>query len=125
MYKKLKDTLETIREKIQQYYNKYRLKGPYLKEGNKIFLFARNIKIKRLSKKLNWKKIGLFKIKKKVLTLNYKLNLPSTIRLRSKVFHISLLKPALKKAKLNTFTKALNNEKFDIKEVLNSHVSNG
>lgn len=80
--------------------------------------------MKRLNKKLDWKKIGLFKINKKISILNYKLDLPSTIRLRFKMFHISLLKPVLKKAKFNTLAKTSDSEEFDIKKVLDLYISN-
>jgi len=50
------------------------LKDLVKKKGDKIFLI-RNLNIKQLNKKLNIKKIRLFKITKKVLTLNYKLDL--------------------------------------------------
>jgi hypothetical protein len=44
-------------------------------------LKIQNLKTKQLSKKLDFKKIGLFRIVKKILTLNYELALPKTIRL--------------------------------------------
>lgn len=96
-----------------------------MKKGDKVFLFIRNLKIKRLSKKLDWKKVGLFKVKKKVLTSNYEFDLPSIIRLRSKVFYVSLLKPVLKKAKLDTLAKASDDEEFDVKEILDLRINNG
>jgi len=57
----------------------YRFKRPYLKEGDKVFLLIQNLKIKQLNKKLDFKKIGLFKIIKKISILNYKLILLKTI----------------------------------------------
>jgi len=77
--------------------------------------------LKRPSKKLDFKRYRLFQIKKKVTTFNYKLNLPASIKVWIKVFHISLLEPALKgvplekKIKINT-----NKDKYDVKEVINS-----
>ncbi|KAK1710669.1 hypothetical protein BDP67DRAFT_407135, partial [Colletotrichum lupini] len=50
-----------------------------LKEGNSAYLFYYNIKIKRLSNKLNYKKLRLFKIIKKVLLINYELKLLNII----------------------------------------------
>ena len=44
------------------YYNKFHLKGLWFKRGDKVYLSRRNIKITRPSDKLNYKKIGLFKI---------------------------------------------------------------
>jgi len=61
-----------------------------LKKGDKIYLIRRNIKTKRLSNKLNHKKIRLYKIKKVKSLVNYKLILLSNINIYP-VFYISLL----------------------------------
>jgi hypothetical protein len=65
-----------------------------LKEGDKVYLIQRNIQIKQPSTKLDHKKLGLFKIKKIIGPVNYKLVLPKTINIHP-VFHISLLEPVL------------------------------
>jgi len=75
-----------------------------------VFLLIRNIKIKRLSRKLDFKKIGPFKVKRKISILNYELDLLEIIRLRTKVFYISFLKPVSKNAKLETYIKAEDDE---------------
>jgi len=76
--------------------------------------------LKRPSKKLDFKRYGLFQIKKKVTTFNYKLNLPANIKVRIKVFHISLLEPALKGVPLEKKIKInANKDKYDVKEVVN------
>ncbi|OHF04617.1 hypothetical protein CORC01_00088, partial [Colletotrichum orchidophilum] len=49
------------------------------KKKNNIYFFRRNIKTKRLSDKLNYKKLKPFKIIKKVLLINFKLKLLNTI----------------------------------------------
>jgi len=92
----LKDELEFIRTRIKQYYNKHRLEGPCLKRGDKAYLILRNLRISRLSKKLDFKKIGLFRIDERISNNNYRLLLLVTIRLRTYVFHISLLELALR-----------------------------
>jgi hypothetical protein len=61
------------------YANKKRLKGPTLKKENKVYLLYKNIKIKRLNNKLDYKKLGLFKIKKKLLDTNFRLLLSKKI----------------------------------------------
>ena len=58
--------------------------------------FSQNLHLKRLSKKLNFKRYGPFWINKKVTTFNYELDLPASIKVRIKVFHVLLLEPALK-----------------------------
>jgi hypothetical protein len=57
-------------------------------------LIQRNIQTKQLSTKLDHKKLGLFKIKRVIGPINYKLVLPKTINIYL-VFHISLLEPVL------------------------------
>jgi hypothetical protein len=65
-----------------------------LKKGDKVYLFQKNVKIKRLSDKLNYKKLRLFKINKKIEFMNYKLKLLKNIKIYL-IFHISFLKLAL------------------------------
>ena len=53
----------------------------------------RNIKMKRLSNKLNYTKLKSFKILEEKKSVNYKLKLSLIIRIYL-IFYISLLKPA-------------------------------
>ena len=55
-------------------------------------VFATNVKTTRPSKKLDYKKMGPFKITKKVGTSSYKLDLPASMTIHN-TFHISLLEP--------------------------------
>ncbi len=87
----LKEELEFVRTRMKQYYDKHRLEGPRLERGDKVYLISRNLRIKRLSKKLNFKKIGLFKVEERISDNNYRLLLLATMRLRTCVFYISLL----------------------------------
>ena len=79
LYAMLRDELEFVRGRIKEYYNKYRLKGPRLERGDKVYLILRNIRTNRLSKKLDFKKIGLFKVDKRISDNNYRLLLLVTI----------------------------------------------
>jgi hypothetical protein len=67
---------------------------PTLKKRDKIYLIQRNIQTKQLNTKLDHKKLGLFKIKRIIKLINYKLVLPKTINIYP-VFHISLLELVL------------------------------
>ena len=96
----LRDELEFVRGRIKEYYDKYRLEGPYLERGDKVYLILRNIRMNRPSKKLDFKKIGLFKVDKRISDNNYRLLLLATIRLRTYVFYISLLELVPKIARL-------------------------
>lgn len=53
-----------------------------------------NIKTNRPSDKLDYRKLGPYKILKKIKEVNYELELPETIKLHP-VFHVSLLEKAL------------------------------
>jgi hypothetical protein len=55
------------------YANKLRLENPRLREENIVYLLRRNIKITRLSDKLNSKKINPFKIKRNIRDINFEL----------------------------------------------------
>jgi hypothetical protein len=75
------------------YVNKSKLEGSRLREGDLVYLLRRNIKIIRLSDKLDSKKIGLFKIKRNIRNISFELKFSSIMRIYS-IFHISLLEPA-------------------------------
>ena len=66
---------------------------PAFKRGDKVYLLRKHIKTKRLSTKLDFKKLGPFKILEKISSVNYQLQLPKNSRLHL-VFHVSLLEPA-------------------------------
>jgi hypothetical protein len=55
------------------YVNKLRLESPRLREKDIIYLLRRNIKITRLSDKLDLKKIRLFKIKYNIRDISFEL----------------------------------------------------
>ena len=76
------------------YYNKKRLEGPRLREGDKIYLLRRNIKIIRPTDKLDYKKFRLFIIKRNIKDTSFKLKLPPIIKIYP-IFHISFLEPIL------------------------------
>jgi hypothetical protein len=77
-------------KKVVSYYDRYYSIEPMLKERDKVYLIQQNIQTKRLSTKLDHKKLGLFKIKRVAGLVNYELVLLKTINIYP-VFHISLL----------------------------------
>jgi hypothetical protein len=83
--------------------NKKRLEGPNLRKGDKVYLWRRNIRIKRLSNKLDFLKLGAFEIEDKKGPVNYKLKLPKEIRIHP-IFHISLLELVYPNAPLDQST---------------------
>ncbi len=61
-----------------------------MKKEDKVYFLIKNIKNKRLNKKLNYIKIGLFSIKKNKGLINYKLNLLTDAKVYL-IFYIFLL----------------------------------
>jgi len=66
---------------MRKYYNFKKSKGPDLKEGDKVWLLHKIFKSRWLSKKLDYVKIGLFKIAIKILEVIYRLNLLAKIKI--------------------------------------------
>ena len=60
---------------MAKYYNLRRSKGPDLKEGDKVWLLYKNFKSRQLSKKLDYVRLGPFRITAKILEVIYRLNL--------------------------------------------------
>ena len=69
-----------------------------------VYLLRKNVKTKWLSNKLDYKKLGPFRIKRKIGPVNYKLSLPYIMKIYL-VFYILLLE----KAPLNTIENRTDN----------------
>jgi hypothetical protein len=72
------------------YVNKFKLGKPRLQKKNLIYLLRRNIKIIKLSDKLDLKKIGPFKIKRNIRDISFEFKLPLIMKIYP-IFHLSLL----------------------------------
>jgi len=66
---------------MKKYYNFKKFKGLDLKEGNKVWLLYKNFKLRQLSKKLDYIKLGLFKIAAKISEVMYRLDLLTKIKI--------------------------------------------
>ena len=73
--------MKLVQKRIKRYYDLKVFKGLDLKGGDKVWLLYKNILNRRPSKKLNYIKLKLFKIKKKVTEVNYKLDLLAKIKI--------------------------------------------
>jgi hypothetical protein len=100
LYTIFKEELEFVRYRIKEYYDKSWFEGPRLVKGVKVYLISWNLYIKRLSKKLDFKKFRPFKIDEYVLYSNYRLILLVSIKLRTSILYISILELVLKNARL-------------------------
>jgi len=63
---------------------------PNFQVGDQVWLNSRNIHTTRPAKKLDYKKLGPFKILEKVNNRSYRLDLPKSYKIHP-VFHVSLL----------------------------------
>jgi hypothetical protein len=75
------------------YYNKLKLEEPRFRKGDLVYLLRRNIKTTKPSEKLDYRKFGLFKIKRNIKNISYELYLLPTMKIHP-IFYISLLEPA-------------------------------
>jgi hypothetical protein len=119
-HKELAVDLVFFTKRIVLYYDEYYSIEPILKKRDKIYLIQRNIQIKQPSTKLDHKKLGLFKIKKVIRLVNYKLVLPKTMNIHP-VFYISLLELILSGVLLAPITEIeliSPNIKYKIKKIL-------
>ena len=71
LYEELNKKIEFLNYRSFFYYNKYRLEGPNLRKEDHIYLLRKNLKTKRLNNKLNYKKFGLFFIKRCIKNISY------------------------------------------------------
>ena len=67
--------------------------APEFKEGDLVWLNAKNITTKRPSKKLDHKRLGPFPIARGISSHAFRLDLPRSLRFIHPVFHVSLLEP--------------------------------
>jgi len=91
--KKIYDNISKMQEKLVNYQNEKRKTTSQLKEEDKIYLFTKNLKTRKLSKKLNYVKVESFLVKKTKGPINYELDLPKDAKIFL-VFYISLLELA-------------------------------
>jgi hypothetical protein len=91
--KRVHDNISKMQERSTKYQNKKRKTASQLKKKNKIYLLTKNLKTRKLSKKLNHVKVESFLVKKIKKSVNYELDLLKDAKVFL-VFHISLLKSA-------------------------------
>ena len=122
LHKVLQKNIQFLAKRSVLYANKKKDKDSIFKKRNKVYLLRRNIKTKRLSNKLNHIKLESFKILKTKKSVNFKLNLLTSMRIHS-VFYISLLKPADSNTFIQTESSEINSEsqnvEYEVENILN------
>src|SRR6266487_6565973 len=117
--------LEFYNQHLAEYANRKQSIEPLLKGGDKVYLLQRHIKTKRPSNKLDFKKLGPFKIIEKTSIVNYQLDLPKHSKLHS-MFHVSLLELAQENAPININIKLQlehDVDVYNVEKVLDSQIS--
>ena len=92
LHTEIQSALRLSQERIKEYYDNRHEKAPKIEEGSMVWLDAKNITTTAPSKKLADKKLGPYKVLKKVSLLDYKLELPPKFNIHP-VFHVGLLYP--------------------------------
>lgn len=88
----LRQEIHWAQQGYSEYANTKRIPPPIFDEGKYVWLLRKNIRTTRPSDKLDYKRLGPFKIIKKISTHAYKLDLPRTMKVHP-VFHVSMLEP--------------------------------
>ena len=93
LHEQLAQELRFLLVKNALYYDKRRNKDITFKKGDKVYLLRKNVKIIKPNSKLDYVKIGPFKILRSIKGVSFKLDLLNIIRIHP-VFYALLLKPA-------------------------------
>src|SRR5215212_9625183 len=110
---------------MEEVANGKRSMEPSLKEGDKVYLLRKNIKTKRPNSKLDFKRLGPFRILKKISNVNFEIKLPTKSKLHL-VFHILLLEKApdyVPKATNTNIQPENEPDIYDVEKVLDKRVS--
>ena len=121
LQKKLQKDIQFLSKRMTLYTNKKRVRKSTLKEKDKAYLLRRNIKTKRSSNKLNHTKLESYRILEIKESINYKLDLSTSMRIHS-IFHICLLKSANANTSIQTESSGIDSEsqnvKYEVEDIL-------
>ena len=93
--------------------------------GERVYLWTDNIKIKRVSKKLNHQSIEPFMIKKNIKNLSYELDLSVNMRIHS-VFHAFMLQSCNQFIPLQIKPTLIeSNEEYEVERILGKKIISG
>lgn len=124
--KQLTTELKSAQKCQKKFADRHRLPLEF-KVGDSVWLLSKNITTTRPSKKLDFKKMGPFKIVKRIGNNAYQLDLPSTMAIHD-VFHVVLLEPTTpsqipgRKTEPPPPITVENTTEFEVQEVLDSRI---
>ena len=85
------ERLQQANETYARYYNQYQ-KDITFAEGDLVLVNGKNVSVDKQTKKLHWKKLGPFKIRRVISQLSYELDIPTDRNIYN-VFNVALLEP--------------------------------
>jgi hypothetical protein len=118
-----KRKLAITQESQKRHVDSKRAKALVYKKDDLVWLSTKNIKITRLSKKLNWKMIDSYRIKK-MLDASCQLDLSDSMKIHD-IFHFSLLRKTSNDSLLDQILKPSSSmfidekEEYELNDVLN------
>ncbi|KAG0593965.1 hypothetical protein M758_UG035900 [Ceratodon purpureus] len=88
----MKQSLREAQEHQKTNADKSRKDHPQISVGDKVWLLRRNLKTRRPSDKLDYRRLGPFPVVKQINKVAYRLELLASMKIHP-VFHVSLLEP--------------------------------
>ncbi|MBW0477414.1 hypothetical protein O181_017129 [Austropuccinia psidii MF-1] len=126
-----KEELESEIRRFKNYEYRNRSVPPDFQPGDKVWLASKNIKTKRLTKKLSERWLGPFEVIKKIGSHAYHLKLPQQWNSVHPLFHVSLLEP-VKQSSIPNFNQlppppvlVEEEEEWEVAQVLDSKLKRG
>jgi len=92
LHEMLREEMSEAQLRHKENYDQHRKPDPNLKSGEMVWFLPRTVRTTRPSRKLDYKKIGPFKILAKTGINTYRLEFPPTMKIHNNI-HISLLEP--------------------------------
>ena len=124
LHEEVRRDLDFTRWRMSVYANINRSEGPDLKEGDNAYLIRRNLRTKRPSDKLDFVKLGPFRVTRQTGPVNFELELPKSMKVHP-VFHASLLEKADKSVPLDKEQELESIEEFEVEQILGERKRRG
>lgn len=128
IHKEMKARLVEAQGRQKMNADKSRKQHPNISVGDKVWLLRRNLKTRRPSDKLDYRRLGPFLVTKQVNEVAYRLNLPTSMKIHP-VFHVSLLEPYKESTIPGRLqappppTEIDGEEEFEVSEILDSRIN--